>query len=132
MKRFLGLLAVVAFSCCAWAQNVTYQVKYKYAYDMQKYEYIDSLSYAEGKILKMGDTAISINGDNYVVDNKDSDTATDTRKMLQYTVHNTKGEQFVICFSHELTFPDELAHQVIIFNVNNPYHWQYFITDEGK
>lgn len=132
MKRFIGLLAFVLLSCCTWAQNITYQVKYKYSYDMQKYEYIDSLSFAEGTILKMGDTAFSINGENYVVDTKDSETSTDVRKVIQYTTHNAKGEEYIICFSHELTYPDELSHQVIVFNANDPYHWQYFITDEGK
>ena len=131
MKRLFSFLAFMTLASLTWAQDVVYQVKYKYSYDMQKYEYIDSLDFAEGTIVKMGDTSISINGTLYEVTSKDSETADGKRKTTQYTTHNASGEEYIICFAHELTFPEELAHQVIIFNANNPYVWQYYITDIG-
>ena len=132
MKRLFSLLAFMTFAVFVLAQDVVYQVKYKYSYDMQKYEYIDSLDYAEGTIVRLGESAVSINNERYEVVSKDSETADDKRKTVQYTTHNSKGEEFIICFAHELTFPEELAHQVIIFNTSNPYVWQYYITDAGK
>lgn len=132
MKRLFSLLAFMSLAVMTWAQDVIYQVKYKYTYDMQKYEYIDSLDYAEGTVVRSGETAVTINKERYDVVSKDSETADDKRKTVQYTTHNSKGEEFVICFADELTFPEELAHQVIIFNTSNPYVWQYYITDTGK
>ncbi|MBR4389084.1 MAG: hypothetical protein IKT00_07885 [Prevotella sp.] len=132
MKRLTAFLSFVMFAAVVWAQDVTYQVKYKYSYDMQNYQYIDSLDYAEGTVVKIGDAVIVVNGERYEVTVKDGESYDGKRVATQYTTHNAKDEEFIICFVHELSFPDELAHQVIIFNANNPYVWQYYITDEGK
>ncbi len=132
MKRLIALLTFVSIAFFVCAQNVTYQVKYKYSYDMQKYQFIDSLDFAEGTIIKMGDAAIVINGQRYEVTIKDSETNDGKRVATQYTTRDEQGGEYIICFVHEQTFPEELAHQVVIFNANNPYVWQYYITDVGK
>lgn len=133
MRRKTVLLLMMLMSACLLsAQKVTFNVKYSYEYDMQKYEYIRELGYAEGVIVKDGDTAVTLNGKQYKVVTKDRDVKTEKMKSVQYTAVDEFGAEHIICFNEEYTFPEELKYQVIIFNGNSPYDWTYYITDEGK
>lgn len=133
MRRKTVLLLMMLMSACFLsAQKVTFNVKYSYEYDMQKYEYIRELGYAEGVIVKDGDTAVTLNGKQYKVVTKDRDVKTEKMKSVQYTAVDEFGAEHIICFNEEYTFPEELKYQVIIFNGNSPYDWTYYITDEGK
>lgn len=118
--------------CTLSAQKVTFQVKYSYEYDMQKYEYIRRLGYAEGIIVKDGDTAVTLNGKRYKVITKDRDEVTEKMKSVQYTTSDEQGVEHIICFNEEYSYPEELKYQVVVFNANNPYDWTYYITDSGK
>ena len=133
MRRKTVLLLMLLMSMCSLsAQKVTFNVKYSYEYDMQKYEYIRELGYAEGVIVKDGDTAVTLKGKQYKVVTKDRDVKTEKMKSVQYTAVDEFGAEHIICFNEEYTFPEELKYQVIIFNGNSPYDWTYYITDEGK
>lgn len=118
--------------CTLSAQKVTFQVKYSYEYDMQKYEYIQRLGYAEGVIIKDGDTAVTLNGKRYKVISKDRDVVSEKMKSVQYTTSDEQWVEYIICFNEEYSYPVELKYQVVVFNANNPYDWTYYITDSGK
>ena len=131
-KKIVVSLLMLMSVCSLSAQKVAFQVKYSYEYDMQKYEYIRQLGYAEGVIVKDGDTSVYLNGKQYKVVTKDRDVKTEKMKSVQYTTKDELGVEYIICFNEEYTFPEELKYQVVIFNGNSPYDWTYYITDEGK
>ena len=131
-KKIILFMLMLMSVCTLSAQKVTFQVKYSYEYDMQKYEYIRRLGYAEGIIVKDGDTAVTLNGKRYKVITKDRDEVTEKMKSVQYTTSDEQGVEHIICFNEEYSYPEELKYQVVVFNANNPYDWKYYITDSGK
>lgn len=131
-KKIFFLMLTLMSVCTLSAQKVTFQVKYSYEYDMQKYEYIQRLGYAEGVIIKDGDTAVTLNGKRYKVISKDRDVVSEKMKSVQYTTSDEQGVEYIICFNEEYSYPVELKYQVVVFNANNPYDWTYYITDSGK
>ncbi|MBR5687976.1 MAG: hypothetical protein IKX36_08465 [Prevotella sp.] len=131
-KKIILFMLMLMSVCTLSAQKVTFQVKYSYEYDMQKYEYIRRLGYAEGIIVKDGDTAVTLNGKRYKVITKDRDEVTEKMKSVQYTTSDEQGVEHIICFNEEYSYPEELKYQVVVFNANNPYDWTYYITDSGK
>lgn len=133
MIRHIILMAVMALAAItAQAQQVTYQIKYSYEYDMQKYDYIKRLDYDEGTVVKDGDRQVTLKGVVYQVQSKDREVNDEKRYSLQYTVKDSQGAEYIICFNKEYSFTDELKYQVVFFSAANPYHWMYYITDSGK
>ncbi len=133
MMRYVILMALMALmSMTADAQQMTYQIKYSYEYDMQKYDYIKKLDYDEGTIVKDGDKQVTLKGVTYQVLSKDREVNDEKRYSLQYTVKDNKGAEYIICFNKEYSYTEELKYQVVFFSATNPYDWMYYITDSGQ
>lgn len=132
MKRIMFLAVMLVMMLTASAQQVTYQIKYSYEYDMQNYDFIKRLDYDEGFIVRKGDSQILLKGVTYKIVTKDREVNDEKRYSLQYTVTDSKGAEYIICFNVEHTFTDELKYQVVFFSAGNPYQWTYYITDSGN
>jgi hypothetical protein len=100
--RYVILMALMALmSMTADAQQMTYQIKYSYEYDMQKYDYIKKLDYDEGTIVKDGDKQVTLKGVTYQVLSKDREVNDEKRYSLQYTVKDNKGAEYSSWFKKE-------------------------------
>ena len=132
MKR-ITLMAICLLAAIAMqAQQIKYTIKYTYAFDVQKNDYIKKLDYAEGTVIRDGDKSIVLNGLRYIITSKDEEKKTSEEKTLQYTVKSEEGTEYVVCFKEYYTYPAELVYQIIIFNTSNPYQWLYYITEKPE
>lgn len=131
MKKIILMSIMAMVAMTALAQRTTYKINYSYEYDQQKNEYIKKLDYCDGTVTRTSKDIV-IRGISYNIVSEDSNSKTDERSSVQYTCVDVRGQEYIICFNEEFTFPQELHYQVLIFNANSPYDWTYYITDAGK
>ena len=131
MKKIILLSIMAIMSMTALAQRTTYKINYSYEYDQQKNDYIKKLDYCDGTVTRTSKDIV-IRGISYNIVSEDMNTSNAERRSVQYTCKDVRGQEYIICFNVELTFPEWLHYQVLIFNANSPYDWTYYITDAGQ
>ena len=131
-KKMILMLIMVLTPFLLSAQKMEYDVIATVQRDMKTLDY-GKVSPVEMKIVKSGNSSVSISDKLYQVITVDRNIQEDSIQSVQYTVSDSAGQEYVIKINHDIyNKVDLMKYQVIFFEASHPYDWTYYFTKQPR
>ncbi|MFZ1236486.1 MAG: hypothetical protein WAR39_05725 [Prevotella sp.] len=131
-KLVIIMLLQVIFPVIGLAQKSMYHVIATVQRNMRTLDY-GKVSPVDFDIVKTGNSSVTVKGKSYTVIKIDKEVKTDSIESIQFTAQDSEGQEYIIKFSHEPYSQVALMKfQMILFDVNHPYDWTYYFSQEPR